>query len=464
MATKDRVELGPFYSKRPLPEQQGTEWSLLWPFLDGYAGETGRQAGFRPLLNIRRESREEPDGNVSEVQALWPLVLYRKTEGPKQKVIRLFPVFYHRDFHHPDGRKETDTAFYPFFLTGRSSDSDENYFSIFPIAGTVKGLFAKDRIRFLLFPLYADSVEGEHRSWHFLWPFVQYSRGGGRHSFRVWPLVGWKAKEGRYQRSFILWPFFAHSRERLGSEHPLDSWFFLPFYARQQTAFGKIQYFLYPFVSYQRSDRPGNRFREWNVPWPLVSIARGDRYRKTYLWPFWGRQQRGTYSRDFLAYPLYWHSEYRNPAWVNERRYLLPFYWSWYLRDEKAQRERGLTKVWPLLSRTRAEGGEEEWNVLSPLWFRDPDGFERNFGPLWTFYRYRRSSLGGTEHRLFWYGWSDPGSPHLDEETRSGRDADFMESGTGEKEDPEDDENSRNPMGRDRIREFLQNLTGEAFP
>jgi hypothetical protein len=39
-----------------------------------------------------------------------------------------------------------------------------------------------------------------------------------------------------------------------------------------------------------------------------------------------------------------------------------------------------------------------------------------------------------------------------------------MESGTGEKEDPEDDENSRNPMGRDRIREFLQNLTGEAFP
>ena len=61
MASKDRVELGPLYSKRPIPDQKGQEWSLLWPFVDGYSTATVSQIGFRPLFNLRRESREEPD-------------------------------------------------------------------------------------------------------------------------------------------------------------------------------------------------------------------------------------------------------------------------------------------------------------------------------------------------------------------------------------------------------------------
>ena len=463
MASKDRVELGPLYSKRPIPDQKGQEWSLLWPFVDGYSTATVSQIGFRPLFNLRRESREEPDGDMIEVQALWPLFLYRKNDGLKQKVIRLYPVFFHREFLHPDGRTERDTAFYPFLLSGRSSDSHENYFSIFPIAGTLKGLFGKDRIRFLLFPLCAESVEGGHHSWHFLWPFVQYGSGGGKSSFRIWPLVGRKKKEGWYEKSFVLWPFYVHSQERLASEHPLDSWFLLPFYGRQQTAFGKIQYFLYPLVSYQRNERPGNRFREWQAPWPLFSLARGDRYRKTYLWPFWGRQQRETYRQEFIAYPLYWLFEYRSPGRVNKRRFVLPFHWSWHLRDEKAQTGQDMSKVWPLLYRASEQGGEERLNILSPLWFRDPDGFERNYGPLWTMYRRRRTSLGGTEHRLFWYGWSGAEAVRPEEATGSGRDNAGPEFRTDPEEDPADDGKDPDLLDTGWLTESWKRMTGEAF-
>ncbi|MEW6444406.1 MAG: hypothetical protein AB1640_26005 [bacterium] len=407
MTGKDRVELGPLYARRPLLEEPGTEWSFLWPFFDGRSGEKVRQFGFRPVLNLRRESQTGREGDRTELQALWPLILYRQTEGCERRTLRLFPLVYHREFVHPEGREETDDFVLPFFLRGRSSDSEENYLALFPLAGSLRGLFGKDRIRFLLFPLYADSRDGEHRSRNFLWPFVQYSSGGGKSSFRVWPFYGRKEKEGSYKKTFVLWPFFAHVQERLGRERPLDSWYFLPFYGRQQTPFGKIEYFLYPFFSYQRNEAPGNRFREWNAPWPFFSIARGDRYRKTYLWPFWGRQERGSYERDFIAYPIYSHSVYASAGRMSEGRYLLPFYWAWSLTDRKEERTAHF-KIWPILSRSAGLEDRRNLNVLSPLWFRDRDGFERNYGPLWTWYRHRSTDFE-EEYRVLWHVWRSPG-------------------------------------------------------
>lgn len=404
-ASRERVELGPLYAKRSFAEPRSAEWSVLWPLLDGYEDETTRQLGFRPLLNLRWTSGQEPSENRAEVQALWPLFLYRETTGAKKKTVRLFPLFFHREYAHPDGVEESDTVLVPFLWRGRSSDDRENYFALFPLGGTLRGFFAKDRIRFVLFPLYADTSEGEHRSYHVLWPFFRYSSGGGKSSFKIWPFYGNKKKEGQYEKTFVLWPFYVRVRERLGSEHPLDSWYLLPFYGDQQTAFGRIRYFLYPFFSYQRSERPGNRFREWQAPWPLFSIARGDRYRKTWIWPFWGTEERGSYHRDMVAYPLYWHSAYRNTDRVNERRYLLPFYWSWRLEDQRSEAWQERVKIWPFVSWARSGESASFMEALSPLWFRDPDGFERNYGPLWTWYRRSVSETGSTRTRLFWYEW-----------------------------------------------------------
>lgn len=404
-ASRERVEMGPFYAKRTFAESGSKEWSALWPLLDGYENEKARQFGLRPLLNLRTASGSRPSENLNELQALWPLFLYRETEGAKKKTIRLFPLFFHRQYAHPEGKEESDTALVPFLWHGRSSDGRENYFALFPLGGTLRGFFAKDRIRFVLFPLYADTSEGEHRSYHVLWPFFRYSSGGGKSSFRVWPFYGTKKKEDRYEKTFVLWPFYVRVRERLGSDHPLDSWYLLPFYGDQQTAFGRIRYFLYPFFSYQRSERPGHRFREWQAPWPLFSIARGDRYRKTWIWPFWGTEERGSYHRDMVAYPLYWHSAYRSADGVDERRYLLPFFWSRRVEDEKGQAQQSRVKIWPFVSWSRSGETVFSLETLSLLWFRDPDGFERNYGPLWTWYRRSVSESAATRTRLFWYEW-----------------------------------------------------------
>ncbi len=416
MATRQRTELGPFYYHRELPRPEATESAVLWPFFQTYQSPRISQFAFRPLFNVRREDTgRDLRGHMYEVQALWPLFLYRRTEGPTRLRIRLLPVFFHERFQHPNGPEEVDTKLLPFFLTGHSPE-EGGYFAFFPFGGTLRGFFGRDRIRFALFPLYADTQKGENRSWHFLWPFIRYSKGGGRSSFRFWPLFGWKTRDNWYRKVFILWPFFARVRLYLDTDRPTDSWYFLPFYAKQRTPFGKIDYFLYPFFSYQRNERAGNRFQEWTLPWPFVQITRGDREWRNSFWPFWGEHRKPDYRNRFLFYPIYRSLLYGEPARLTRRRYVLPLYWDWRVTHDGEFSE-GRIKGWPFFDWTRRAGEERQFRALSPLWFWRPEGsFERNYSDFWKLYQYRRWPDGLRERKILWYRWfsaapeaADPG-------------------------------------------------------
>ena len=418
MARKGRVEMGPLYYRREIPRPEATETAILWPLFQKYETPSVRQFAFRPLLNIRsEETGSDLRGSMFEVQALWPVGLYRRTEGPTRLQIRSLPFFSHVRFQHPDGPEEVDTALYPFFLTGRSSE-EGGYFAFFPFGGTLRGFFGKDRIRFALFPLYADTTSGEHRSWHVLWPIFRYSKGEGRTSFRCFPLFGWKKKEDWYRKVFVLWPFFARVQSWLGTDRPTDSWFFLPFYAKQQTPFGKIDYFMYPFFSYQRNDRPGNRFQEWTLPWPFVQITRGDQQWRNSFWPFWGKRKRPEYLNTYTLFPIYRHSLYGDPEWLTERRYVLPLYWSWQV-TENGRFSQGRYKGWPFFDYTVQDQAAKQFRALSPLWFWRPEGgFERNYSDFWTLYKYRSWADGLTERRILWYPFYS-GAPEDEEGVRA---------------------------------------------
>ena len=411
MVKQGHTELGPFYFKRPLPEGEGTESAVLWPFLQSYSSPGVRQLAFRPLLNWRTAETGGLNGNVFEVQALWPLFLYRRTEGVSRLKTRVYPVFFHRRFHRPEGDEEVDTALLPFVLTG-DSEKLGSYFALFPLGGVLKGFFAQDKIRFFLFPLYAEAWKGEHHSRHILWPFFSYGKGGGRSSLRIFPFYGRKERENWSKKVFVLWPFFARAQEWLGTERATDSWFFLPFYGRQQTPFGQISYYFYPFFSYQRNEKPGNRYRAWTLPWPLVQGMRGDRYWKTYFWPFWGKSRVSDYyEKEIAAYPIYWFSSFSTLDSRTARRYVLPLYWDTHKTDKSGRELQKRLKVWPLLELNRERQGQSHLNLLSPLWFRDPAGIERNYGDFWTLYREESSGEGREIHRILWYRWAGDDAP-----------------------------------------------------
>jgi hypothetical protein len=421
MATKERTEFGPFYYRRDLPRPQATESAVLWPFFQKYESPRISQFAFRPLVNVRtEETGTDLRGNMHEVQALWPLFLYRRTEGPNHLKIRLLPVFFHEGFHHPEGPEEVDTLLLPFLLSGRSK-AGEDYFALFPLWGTLRGFFAKDRIRFRLFPLYADTLEGENRSVHVLWPFFRLSKGGGQSSLRLFPVYGWKKKEGWYDQMFVLWPFFSRIHYRIGTDRPVHAWFLLPFYGRQQTPFGKIQYFLYPFFSSHRNERPGNRFREWHAPWPFVRITRGDREWRNAFWPVWGKWTKPDYEGTFFLFPIGRKLTYGSPERRTNRLYVLPLYWSWRVTEEgEFARER--IKGWPFFDYSIYDTETTQFRLLSPLWFWRPEGgFETNYSDFWKLIQTRHWQDGLQERKILWYRWYSIASGGRGDSTGTGK-------------------------------------------
>ncbi len=399
--SKHRVELGPLYYKRYVPGTDQREEAILWPFFQRTIAPAVREYKLLPLCTLRREWSQESVTNT-ELKALWPLMLYRKN-GDECRA-KFFPVVHYTRYRHPDGNWDTDWGILPFVLGGRA-EQEGSYFSLFPLGGLVKGLLGKDRIWFALFPLFAHARDGDYRSWHILWPFLQYGYGGGRGSYRIWPLWGRTWKKDVYQREFMLWPFVVHMRERQGLEHPTESWFFLPFYGHQQTPYGEIYYWAFPLFSYQRNERPGNRFREWTLLYPLVRVAHGDRLHTFHVVPFWGRSSSGHTESVFALYPLYWFQVDEKEDIIERRRWILPLYWSKEQIPREGHLRRAMSiKVWPLLDYERNEQ-ISRIGCFSPLWFRDPDGFERQYGPFWRWYEqiYNRQTDSFSCRLLWWY-------------------------------------------------------------
>jgi hypothetical protein len=222
-------------------------------------------------------------------------------------------------------------------------------------------------------------------------------------SFRFLPFYGWKRKEGWYDKMFILWPFFSRVHYRIGTDRPVRAWFLLPFYGRQQTPFGKIQYFLYPFFSYQRNERAGNRFQEWNLPWPFVRITRGDREWRNSFWPVWGKWTKPGTSSTFFLYPIGRKVLYGDPEERTRRLYVLPLHWSWRVTED-GEFSRGRSKGWPFFDITRHGEEARQFRTLSPLWFWRPEGgFERNYSDFWKIFQSTRWQDGLREHKILWY-------------------------------------------------------------
>jgi hypothetical protein len=401
VVSRGRVELGPLSYTREVPGMEKREQGVLWPLFHCSSTRDSREYAFRPLFDVRVEHEGRAEA-TTELQALWPLILYRKR--PDEFRVRLFPVFHYTDYRHPDGVRDVDWALLPLVFGG-TADRQGSYCAVFPLGGVLEGLLGKDRIEFVLFPLFAHARDGEHRSWNVLWPFFQYGHGGGRTSYRAWPLFGRKWKEGSYHREFLFWPLVVHQREREGLERPTESWFFLPFYGNQQTPFGRIQYWLFPFFSYQRNERPGNRFREWNAPYPFFSVAYGDRRRKVSLFPFWGRNVVDRTESIFALYPFYWSLRETTGTSVERRYWVLPFYWSRDLAPSGGEggRER-FVKLWPFLDYELGAEGVSRVRALSPLWFRDPEGLERNYSVFWQWYEETRQPAQGVlSRRILWF-------------------------------------------------------------
>lgn len=373
------------------------------PFYSAFSDSTGVEE-LSPV-GLFRYTEDKATGE-EVYRFLWPFGLYR-TLG-EESFLQLFPIFYGKKQLDPNGLPETVNFIFPFVFWGESAD--EGFYIGNFFWGHLKGMFGKDDLYFRVAPIYMHFRDKGYYSTHVLFPLINWVWGDGNSGWRIFPFYGHYEKvdvDGRpvFDRSFVLWPLYIHNRNNLNSEHPSETYFFFPFYGQTTSATYSDQTILWPLFRWS-SDTSGKE-EQWDVraPFPIVQIARGPKYNKTFIWPLFGIKSREGYFSQFALFPIQRYESEDTKFSEESRFWLMPFFWNFnyrYKTGPKAGLSRSEIKFWPLFKYRSELDGSVSLSVISPLWFKDPEGFDAIWDPLFRIYHERKQADGGVLTRVLW--------------------------------------------------------------
>ncbi len=150
-------------------------------------------------------------------------------------------------------------ALWPIFLNqhlGLGSDNPQHELGVLPAYSAHRS--PKRDSTTVLWPFFSriDDREKRYREWQAPWPLVEFARGQGKHTSRVWPFYS-HAYNSTLVNNFYLWPVYKYSRIHAD---PLD---------REHT---RILFFLYSDLT-SRSTESGASSRRADL-WPLFTWRR----------------------------------------------------------------------------------------------------------------------------------------------------------------------------------------------
>lgn len=378
------------------------------PFYEVYdtpssVGSTkGTETFFRPLGSFETllDRGDTVRGSGSHLRILSPFADFRW--GLAGKRFWVLPIFHYRSLPQPFGGEDVDWIFLPF-LGGRDPE-EGRYFACLPFGGKLRGLLGQDEIDFVLFPIYWHTRSDKRHSLHIVWPLGNTVWGGDWSGWRFWPFYGRyqsRTEDGelRYDRSFVLWPFYIHHRDQLHLL-PTDLFFTFPFYGRHTNSRVDHLTILWPFFQ-SHHDRKYNRTTTLGYLFPY-RFTEG----QTDAWPIFGvkRTSHGTdiagvkrrTFRHFTIWPFERYEWAADGLEESTRFWLLPLLWHFHYIDRDTLETEVEWTLWPLL-RYRREPGAVELSLISPLWFRRED-YDRLYSRIFNVFRYRwKPQISGWE-------------------------------------------------------------------
>ena len=282
----------------------------------------------------------------------------------------------------------------PVWFHGRAADG-AGYAAMFPLGGEIRNSLFKDRIRFALWPLWAQSQINDVRTVNVLWPIYSRTTSPDDHlqAFRVFPFYAWTKNVRQFEKTAVLWPLWTHARY----VHPKangTAWVLFPVAGRIDLNSQKGWMVLPPFFQFIR----GEQLNRTYCPWPFFQRETGVRD-KLYVWPLYGFRKDGPLERRFWLWPLA-SREVNEFAHRRRTRWMLTPLWTCATetaRPAAAAAPAGKppvlarrTKLWPRVSRHwDAEAGTARTRLLD-LWPAGrPPAVERSWAPLWTVLDYR---------------------------------------------------------------------------
>jgi hypothetical protein len=353
----------------------------------------------------------------------WPL--YSRKEFKDEKSSRALVLWWTHDFPSEQEKTRDRNWLLPFYFQGTDKNGD-GYFAIFPLGGTIKEFLGRDDILFALFPVFGKSQINDVKTTSVFWPIYSRTRGEGIQRDRVFPIIGKSVLEGKYEKHFVLWPFWTST----DYFYPGDSgkaWLLFPVCGRAKMDQESTWWVIPPFFRFTEGDRMDKLY----CPWPFIQRAKSEQQYKLYFWPLWGEKQfrGGLNHRTFFLWPIFWSEKTKESDLTKTRRIALPFLYlersvqGAAVRIQESERETQQSaisnrqseiywKIWPLMSWQR-EGDISRFRMLE-LWpLKNTAPLERNWTPLWTLYK-RTNTDGVVRKDVLWFGWHSEQNPSAD--------------------------------------------------
>jgi hypothetical protein len=408
----DYFHAGLIYDQFPLTLDGGSRAEAVGPFF--YDQQKGSETTWAipPLyshdVNPVIESRED--------DFLYPILTYERYGMEyRWQLLQLFSL---SGGKLPNDSTKKRATLFPLYFQQRSPDTNENYTAFVPFYGHLKDRLMRDRIFFVMFPLYSQTQKRDIITDNYLFPIFDVQHGNGMHGWQFWPLFGTRQKVvttftngfgdseivGGYDKYFALWPIHFWENTGIGTDNPQKFRANWPLYTYTRSPKIDSTTVLWPFFTW--IDQREKKYREWQTPWPLVIFARGEGKTTSRVFPIFGVSRNQNLEQDFYLWPLYRHKEV-DAAPLNLNRYNVLFYLYVAVTEKNTQTgaEKKRRDMWPLFTWRRDYNGNERLQILAPIEPVLPNnrGVERNWSPLWSLWRQEHNpKTGAASQSLLW--------------------------------------------------------------
>ena len=361
-------------------------------------GASGRLEGFRPFYLAATA------GETENRTLLYPLFTWAREPGYRS--FSFFQLINRRAT--TDGTQSAGRGFdvWPFYFSRETGDEATTYHALFPLAGTIKERFGKDRLTWYAFPLYFHTDKAGMQITSAPWPFIRVINGAGHHGFEFWPLFGSREHPGDYRKQFLLWPLFYREATNLSDPEPTVRTGALPFYTRETGPGSISETYAWPFFGYTHRTAP-DHYDETRYLWPLLVRGHGDQRQVNRWAPLYTHSIVKGYDKTWVLWPVFRHSTWQEDGVAQENNQVLFFlYWSLTQRSlaNPAAAPAHKTHLWPLFSSWDNGAGRRQVQVLSPLevFFPHNDTIRQLYTPLFALYRYDQRGATESRHSVLW--------------------------------------------------------------
>lgn len=392
----DLITIWPLVDYRENSANKSTKLSLLGPLFTTEQTAGDKITTFRPLFHATGD--QEASRRFSYI--LYPLASAETT--PDVDRFEVLQLLQKNTFRKTEpGNDERQFMLFPFIITGDSKKYGP-YTSIFPLYGDIYERFWRDEYHFALFPLYGRTVNKGTTTYNLLWPIFSITDGEQESGFRVWPLYGQAAKQGRYRSRFFLWPLYSSEQQWSDDALLAERLTLFPLYASFDSPTVTSRTWLWPFFGYATDTKTDEH--EYDYFWPFWLTVRGEQRSVTRFLPFYAQEETADASKNWYFWPLYRSDTMQSPHYRQERQNLLYFlYNNKTERWAKDGKDRQRTSLWPLFLYTRTPDGDKSLTLPAPLEpLLDKEGIEKLWAPLWRIYEQHWNDRGEGSLSLFW--------------------------------------------------------------